>query len=953
MRFARLQVDGFGALHDVSIPLEDGLTVLAGPNEAGKSTLLSFLTGVLFGIPNRGKPGHHPPVRGGRHGGSAVVIDSRGGHWTIERYAAPSRSLVIQRPDGTLGSESDLQDLLGGASAELFSSVFAVDLDGLASVRNVSSDEVREVLFTSAVLGQRRSAARASADLQVRRAGLARPRQGDARANKVHAELQQVRADLAAARKAADGLDATRAMLESIDSDRQGLRDEEAGLRSRAEELELLHRLWGRLGSGRDALARLGDLPPLNVSEKRLLECEDDVRAAIVGWSGQLQRISHKEDLRAQLGGINGRVRAALSSLSPDMTEPTALAICHDIATRESLRALQARRQALQGRLAEARQAVERATSTLEQAEHGRRPSSSGAERPAPPADQLESRWQALGELRKRLAERQGLAAMVEREAACDGTADLGAEPTSRQALTLLGATALLAVVGALIAAAGRLGPVVIIALAALAGSCIATAMFVLLRGSRWPRRQPALASAGGSRTSRGTGAADAGEGETARRRGQLAELDRRIVELSVSLTLPARPTLTDVEILAANTELERSRRRDIDEAERRVTEARARLDGATATLREIEDELAACEDEFLSWRELAGLPAAVGIDVAGEALEIAAQLQKDVAARVRVTLNLDEAEAEVDRYRRQLGVLAADLDERLPSMLDEQGAWLETLSGRLTEHRERSLQRKTLERTASMAESDVVQALGSGERSDRLRSELEGGKVLDWDSEQSRIRTALSDLRALGEDLVRRHESIRHDLDELLASDRIAELESREASLEKELDDLLRDYMTLGCARFLISSTLERHELERQPEVVRRASEHFRMITSGRYERVIVDPSDVNRPTIRVVSSTGESLDSSDLSRGAAEQLYLSLRLGLAEEFADRAVALPFVLDDVLVNFDQERAKAVVRDLTDTATRHQVLLFTCHPHLVDVVEHSSDDVSVVRLERV
>ncbi|MDA8039820.1 MAG: hypothetical protein M0Z69_11815, partial [Actinomycetota bacterium] len=138
-----------------------------------------------------------------------------------------------------------------------------------------------------------------------------------------------------------------------------------------------------------------------------------------------------------------------------------------------------------------------------------------------------------------------------------------------------------------------------------------------------------------------------------------------------------------------------------------------------------------------------------------------------------------------------------------------------------------------------------------------------------------------------------------------------------------------------------------------RQPEVVRRASEHFRMITSGRYERVIVDPSDVNRPTIRVVSSTGESLDSSDLSRGAAEQLYLSLRLGLAEEFADRAVALPFVLDDVLVNFDQERAKAVVRDLTDTATRHQVLLFTCHPHLVDVVEHSSDDVRVVRLERV
>ena len=74
--------------------------------------------------------------------------------------------------------------------------------------------------------------------------------------------------------------------------------------------------------------------------------------------------------------------------------------------------------------------------------------------------------------------------------------------------------------------------------------------------------------------------------------------------------------------------------------------------------------------------------------------------------------------------------------------------------------------------------------------------------------------------------------------------------------------------------------------------------------------------------------------MDASSLSRGTVEQLYLCLRLGLAETFAERAESLPIILDDVLVNFDPGRAASVAEALADTAERHQVLFFTCHPHL-------------------
>jgi uncharacterized protein YhaN len=75
-------------------------------------------------------------------------------------------------------------------------------------------------------------------------------------------------------------------------------------------------------------------------------------------------------------------------------------------------------------------------------------------------------------------------------------------------------------------------------------------------------------------------------------------------------------------------------------------------------------------------------------------------------------------------------------------------------------------------------------------------------------------------------------------------------------------------------------------------------------------------------------------------LSRGAREQLFLSLRLSLAAYFARRGAPLPLILDDVLVNFDAERAKAAAQVLRDfAAAGHQMLVFTCHEHIAKLLQ--------------
>ena len=87
-------------------------------------------------------------------------------------------------------------------------------------------------------------------------------------------------------------------------------------------------------------------------------------------------------------------------------------------------------------------------------------------------------------------------------------------------------------------------------------------------------------------------------------------------------------------------------------------------------------------------------------------------------------------------------------------------------------------------------------------------------------------------------------------------------------------------------------------------------------------------------------------------MSDGAQDQLYLALRLAYLEKLLDREEAMPFIVDDILVNFDDHRAEATLRVLGDLARRTQLVFFTHHRHLVDIARAtlSEDDLFVHEL---
>jgi len=85
------------------------------------------------------------------------------------------------------------------------------------------------------------------------------------------------------------------------------------------------------------------------------------------------------------------------------------------------------------------------------------------------------------------------------------------------------------------------------------------------------------------------------------------------------------------------------------------------------------------------------------------------------------------------------------------------------------------------------------------------------------------------------------------------------------------------------------------------------------------------------------VRSGTGEPVFPEGMSGGTRDQLYLALRIAGIEKYIGSFEPLPFIVDDILVQFDDERAKAAFKVLGELSGKTQVIFFTHNHHFVDI----------------
>jgi len=150
MKINAIHIDGFGKFSSLSIEdLPSGLVVFTGANEAGKSTLFTFIRRMFFGIPNTRLCNLYPPLEGGKHGGRLAVTDSTGDRWVIERNAGRKEDVKVLLSDGNIGGRAELLKLLGYADRNVFENIYAFGLEELQSFETLNDRSINSKLYSA------------------------------------------------------------------------------------------------------------------------------------------------------------------------------------------------------------------------------------------------------------------------------------------------------------------------------------------------------------------------------------------------------------------------------------------------------------------------------------------------------------------------------------------------------------------------------------------------------------------------------------------------------------------------------------------------------------------------------------------------------------------------------------------------------------------------------------
>jgi uncharacterized protein YhaN len=166
----------------------------------------------------------------------------------------------------------------------------------------------------------------------------------------------------------------------------------------------------------------------------------------------------------------------------------------------------------------------------------------------------------------------------------------------------------------------------------------------------------------------------------------------------------------------------------------------------------------------------------------------------------------------------------------------------------------------------------------------------------------------------------------------QLGSDEKIAVLREEEENLKEVVRSLAKEWSTIRVSQGLIRMARARYEREVQPDVINVAARFFGQITLDKYPSLVAPPGESR---IEVICHDGSRKEISQLSRGTAEQLYLSLRFGFIQEYSKRSEPMPLIMDEILVNFDPSRSRATAEAIMELSREHQILYFTCHPGTV------------------
>ena len=359
--------------------------------------------------------------------------------------------------------------------------------------------------------------------------------------------------------------------------------------------------------------------------------------------------------------------------------------------------------------------------------------------------------------------------------------------------------------------------------------------------------------------------------------------------------------------------------------------------------------------------------------DIDGDALTFRSQVQSMVAAIAPEIAGLP-ADAAVIRLNSQLSKNRTSLEKRrqiegqikqAENEVRDSSATVQAMTDRLDalcaeakcehHHELEQAERSSVDYLRLKHALDVIEQemVESGEGAGVAELEVEAGEM---DPDLLPVRIKELDHR-IGEELEPRRTELAETLGraktELELMDGGDQAALRAGLAQAELAGIRANaehYVQVKLAGKILRDQIERYRKENQGPLVERASEHFSTLTLGSFDRLITDFGEKDEPVLAGTRPNGDRVSVEGMSNGTRDQLYLALRLASLEKYMESAEPMPFIVDDVLVDFDDERAQAALQALSSLAQKTQVILFTHHLRVVEQARRLPGPVQVHEL---
>ena len=1041
MRIENLYIEGFGPFASKPVgPFTGSIIVIHGVNEAGKSSLLSFIRMVLFGFPIQKSNAHYPPLAGGQHGGRLSLVDDSGHLYIVERFRGVRGGPVsIMTEDGAPVDEAILSKLLGGASSGVFKNVFAFSLDELQAEKSLQDADVDSQIY-SAGMGAARlpQALRAIRDKKneiFRRQG---------RKNIVAdliSELEDVGSGLSEAEGNAAKYGGLVARLSDIGRRLDSLNAERAKLQQQSGEMARLEQGWEDWISLTDVENKLASLPHLDgfpedgivrlengenqvdgakqvldetkeraepLEEFARSEFDDEVllerREAIEhirrGRNSFDDSVRDLPDRRAELQRLESSLDERLRDIGPEWDEDRLDSFDASIVTRDHIEQV---RQVLAGKVVEVQQRTAQMDQTkddlldLEEAEKQARKNSEEKEEPTLDAAALVQKRSALRSTRTRFEEFARLrlrhSDLRDQLESTTSQAAASGESTwvqSRGLPLILGVVAII-----LIAVSATLGQQALVIGGVAGALLLIVAIYVYLNTDR--KRQVGT-SAGNQALFDSVSKADTEESE--------AEQYLREAAAVLVLDLPDAVALDDVESALGASEMVlhawESVQQRFSDAFGAQQQQERRVENANRALVVAQEGLEAARIEWQTWLADRGLAKTLTPETMVEFRGSVETARVSLGEVRTMRLRINAIENDIDEYKELVGPLAdmfeipirtkeprelasaADILIERYDVVHESvnrrdiardeaeiiGQQLRLREQRLKEHqddlaqllkaggtddteefRHRAAQhaeRRDLEQQRSDHLVRLQQLSGPGEQVDRFKEVLAQSNPQTLEDRSREIAEQIEGKEECRNALLVEQGEVGTLLSQLIGEEESSALRVNRNVLIEELREQAKEWSKLTLAEDLLLRTRMKFEEEHQPGVIQHAQKFFATITNQRYDRLY---SPIGEQTLTVIERTEVSKQPAELSRGTREQLYLSLRFGLIREFGERTERLPVVVDEVLVNFDPDRARRAAEAFVELSETNQVLVFTCHPETVALFTDVAPETQVIRLD--